>query len=80
MQKEYTCKDVVVLDLMWVHNEKSYLFSFQRKDDLMEKYISWQNLFNREKRENIMNKELFIDLPSTSYPDFMRAGSFGCDA
>ena len=43
MQKEYTCKDVVVLDLMWVHNEKSYLFSFQRKDDLMEKYISWQN-------------------------------------
>lgn len=38
-----TCKDVVVLDLMWVDNEKSYLFSFQRKDDLMEKHISWQN-------------------------------------
>ena len=38
-----TCKDVVVLDLMWVDNEKSYLFSFQRKDDLMEKHISWLN-------------------------------------
>ena len=38
-----TCQEVVVLDLMWVDNEKSYLFSFQRKDDLMEKHISWQN-------------------------------------
>lgn len=38
-----TCQEVVVLDLMWVNHERTYLFSFQRKSDLMEKYISWNN-------------------------------------
>lgn len=38
-----TCQEVVVLDLMWVNNERAYLFSFQRKSDLMEKYVSWLN-------------------------------------
>ena len=38
-----TCQEVVVLDLMWVNHERTYLFSFQRKSDLMEKYVSWYN-------------------------------------
>ena len=38
-----TCQEVVVLDLIWVNHERTYLFSFQRKSDLMEKYVSWHN-------------------------------------
>ena len=38
-----TCQDVMVLDLMWDNHERIYLFSFQRKSDLMEKYVSWHN-------------------------------------
>ena len=38
-----TCQEVVVLDLMWVNNEKVYLLSFHRKSDLMDNYVSWHN-------------------------------------
>lgn len=38
-----TCQEVVVLDLMWVNNEKAYLLSLHRKSDLMDNYISWYN-------------------------------------
>ncbi|SHL26403.1 hypothetical protein [Xylanibacter ruminicola] len=38
-----TCQEVVVLDLMWVNNEKIYLLSSRQKSDLMEYYVSWHN-------------------------------------
>jgi hypothetical protein len=38
-----TCQEVVVLDLMWVNNEKVYLLSVQKKSDLMDSYVSWYN-------------------------------------
>ncbi len=38
-----TCQEVVVLDLMWINDERIYLLSFQRKSDLMENYVGWHN-------------------------------------
>ena len=38
-----TCQEVVVLDLIWVNNEKVYLLSVQKKSDLMDSYVSWYN-------------------------------------